>query len=75
LFKTFWTDPGYLPASLKRDRVNGMAPLEEMRLFQMEHYIKNKLYDFNEYFGNMDNPMRRYSERIRHEEEKSFEEL
>ena len=39
-------NPGYLPDSLKRQKIDGKAPERELRLFKMKHYQRNKLYDF-----------------------------
>ena len=46
LARTLFGNPGYLPDSLKREKVDGKVP-RELRLFKMKHYQRNRLYDFN----------------------------
>lgn len=42
------SDPGYLSLEYKHPLTEkGWAPLNELRVHNMRHFIKNKLYDFS----------------------------
>lgn len=43
------SDPGYLSHEYRHPLTEkGWAPLEQLRVYNMRHFIKNKLYDFSE---------------------------
>jgi len=43
------SDPGYLSVEYQHPLTEkGWAPLEQLRVHNMRHFIKNKLYDFSE---------------------------
>lgn len=48
LFLTTASDPGYISVDFQHPKEqNGSAPLNKLRVYNMGHFINNKLYDFS----------------------------
>ena len=47
IVKILTSDPGYINSKYKYpQKPDGSAPLEMLRTYNMEHFKRNKLYDF-----------------------------